>query len=167
MTIQQRHPRAARSAQRLVEGAVRDVLHSHRPSAVLNLAAETHVDRSIDNPRAFVDTNVVGTLTLTGATLEPGADMFFDLGPTTTVGGTANDLLVVNGDLTINLNNITINPQGLLTLGSPYRIINYTGTLIANGDLTVSSPNGYTFTVDTNTPGQIKLTAAGGPPVDR
>ncbi len=36
----------------------------HRPSAVLNLAAETHVDRSIDGPRAFVDTNIVGTFTL-------------------------------------------------------------------------------------------------------
>ena len=35
-----------------------------RPDAVLNLAAETHVDRSIDSPRPFVDTNVVGTLVL-------------------------------------------------------------------------------------------------------
>ncbi len=34
------------------------------PDAVLNLAAETHVDRSIDSPRPFVDTNVVGTLVL-------------------------------------------------------------------------------------------------------
>src|SRR5215471_2940723 len=40
------------------------VFREHRPSAVLNLAAETHVDRSIDGPRAFIDTNVVGTLTL-------------------------------------------------------------------------------------------------------
>ena len=36
----------------------------HRPSAVLNLAAETHVDRSIDGPRPFIDTNVVGTFVL-------------------------------------------------------------------------------------------------------
>jgi dTDP-glucose 4,6-dehydratase len=36
----------------------------HRPSAVLNLAAETHVDRSIDSPRPFVDTNIVGTFVL-------------------------------------------------------------------------------------------------------
>ncbi|HUK33993.1 MAG TPA: dTDP-glucose 4,6-dehydratase [Vicinamibacterales bacterium] len=34
------------------------------PDAVLNLAAETHVDRSIDSPRPFVDTNVVGTFVL-------------------------------------------------------------------------------------------------------
>src|SRR5437879_1442581 len=32
-----------------------------RPDAVVNLAAETHVDRSIDSPRAFIDTNIVGT----------------------------------------------------------------------------------------------------------
>lgn len=40
------------------------VFAEHRPSAVLNLAAETHVDRSIDSPRPFVDTNVVGTFVL-------------------------------------------------------------------------------------------------------
>ena len=35
-----------------------------RPDAVLNLAAETHVDRSIDGPRPFIDTNIVGTFVL-------------------------------------------------------------------------------------------------------
>ena len=33
-------------------------------TAVLNLAAETHVDRSIDGPRPFIDTNIVGTFVL-------------------------------------------------------------------------------------------------------
>jgi dTDP-glucose 4,6-dehydratase len=36
----------------------------HRPSMVLNLAAETHVDRSIDSPWPFVETNIVGTVVL-------------------------------------------------------------------------------------------------------
>jgi dTDP-glucose 4,6-dehydratase len=36
----------------------------HRPTAVLNLAAETHVDRSIDGPQAFVDTNIMGVFVL-------------------------------------------------------------------------------------------------------
>jgi dTDP-glucose 4,6-dehydratase len=36
----------------------------YKPQAVLNLAAETHVDRSIDGPWPFIQTNVVGTLTL-------------------------------------------------------------------------------------------------------
>jgi dTDP-glucose 4,6-dehydratase len=36
----------------------------HRPDAVVHLAAESHVDRSIDGPRAFITTNVVGTYVL-------------------------------------------------------------------------------------------------------
>ena len=43
---------------------VRAVLERHRPDAVLHLAAESHVDRSIDGPAPFVDTNIVGTYTL-------------------------------------------------------------------------------------------------------
>ena len=46
------------------EAAISRVFEEHAPDAVLNLAAETHVDRSIDSPRPFVDTNVVGTLVL-------------------------------------------------------------------------------------------------------
>ncbi len=40
------------------------VFAQHRPDAVMHLAAESHVDRSIDGPAAFIETNVVGTLTL-------------------------------------------------------------------------------------------------------
>ena len=40
------------------------VFADHRPDAVLNLAAETHVDRSIDSPQPFIDTNIVGTFVL-------------------------------------------------------------------------------------------------------
>jgi len=43
---------------------VRGLLREFRPTAVLNFAAETHVDRSIDDPLAFVHTNVLGTFTL-------------------------------------------------------------------------------------------------------
>lgn len=43
---------------------VNALLHDHRPDAVVNFAAESHVDRSIDGPAAFVQTNVVGTLAL-------------------------------------------------------------------------------------------------------
>ncbi len=44
--------------------AVARVFDAHRPDAVLHLAAESHVDRSIDGPGAFVQTNVVGTYVL-------------------------------------------------------------------------------------------------------
>ena len=40
------------------------LLAHHRPRAVVNFAAETHVDRSIHGPAAFIDTNVVGTFHL-------------------------------------------------------------------------------------------------------
>ena len=40
------------------------LLAKHQPDAILNFAAESHVDRSIDGPAAFVQTNVVGTLNL-------------------------------------------------------------------------------------------------------
>nr|WP_244671880.1 dTDP-glucose 4,6-dehydratase [Pseudoxanthomonas spadix] len=40
------------------------LLAEHQPEAVLNFAAESHVDRSIDGPGAFIQTNVVGTLGL-------------------------------------------------------------------------------------------------------
>ena len=43
---------------------VKGLLDEHRPDAVINFAAESHVDRSIDGPGAFIQTNVVGTLSL-------------------------------------------------------------------------------------------------------
>jgi dTDP-glucose 4,6-dehydratase len=45
-------------------GLVRNLFAEHRPRAVLHLAAETHVDRSIDEPPKFAETNVLGTCTL-------------------------------------------------------------------------------------------------------
>jgi dTDP-glucose 4,6-dehydratase len=40
------------------------VFELHQPDAVMHLAAESHVDRSIDGPAAFIETNIVGTYTL-------------------------------------------------------------------------------------------------------
>jgi dTDP-glucose 4,6-dehydratase len=40
------------------------ILAKHRPDAIMHLAAESHVDRSIDGPGTFIDTNVTGTYTL-------------------------------------------------------------------------------------------------------
>jgi dTDP-glucose 4,6-dehydratase len=45
-------------------GLVRRLLAEHRPRAVVHLAAESHVDRSIEGPAPFVQTNVVGTFSL-------------------------------------------------------------------------------------------------------
>ena len=49
---------------------VRDLFKQHRPDAVVNFAAESHVDRSIDGPMDFIMTNVVGTANLLQCALE-------------------------------------------------------------------------------------------------
>ena len=61
---------------RFAQGDIRDgermleLMRSHEIDAVMHLAAESHVDRSIDGPGAFVDTNVVGTFRLLNAALQ-------------------------------------------------------------------------------------------------
>ncbi len=51
------------------EAAMLDILRAERIDIVMHLAAESHVDRSIDGPAAFVETNVVGTFRLLSACL--------------------------------------------------------------------------------------------------
>jgi dTDP-glucose 4,6-dehydratase len=55
------------------------VLAQHQPGATMHLAAENHVDRSIDGPADFIETNIVGTYTLLEVTRQNwqamGADM--------------------------------------------------------------------------------------------
>jgi len=58
--------------------AMEQVFAQHGPRAVMNLAAETHVDRSIDNPRAFVDTNILGTFVLLECARKQQADLHPD-----------------------------------------------------------------------------------------
>src|ERR1044071_3204091 len=53
------------------------VLATHQPDAIMHLAAESHVDRSIDSPGEFVRTNVVGVYTL----LEASRAYWQGLGP--------------------------------------------------------------------------------------
>ena len=46
------------------DAAVTDVFTKHKPDVLMHLAAESHVDRSIDGPGEFIQTNIVGTYTL-------------------------------------------------------------------------------------------------------
>ena len=57
------------------ERAVREAMAAHAVDAVMHLAAESHVDRSIDGPAAFVETNVVGTFRLLSAALAHWRDL--------------------------------------------------------------------------------------------
>ena len=50
--------------------AVAQALADYQPDVIMHLAAESHVDRSIDGPAAFIETNLVGTFTLLDAALE-------------------------------------------------------------------------------------------------
>jgi dTDP-glucose 4,6-dehydratase len=59
------HPRYALEVCDICNSdTVRGAFRNFRPDAAMHLAAETHVDRSIDRPEAFVETNTVGTLRL-------------------------------------------------------------------------------------------------------
>jgi dTDP-glucose 4,6-dehydratase len=49
---------------------VGELIERYQPAAIVNFAAESHVDRSIDGPGAFVETNVVGTLNLLQCALD-------------------------------------------------------------------------------------------------
>lgn len=59
------HPGYVHEAADIADAAAMDqVLARHRPDVILHLAAESHVDRSIDGPAVFIQTNIVGTFTL-------------------------------------------------------------------------------------------------------
>jgi dTDP-glucose 4,6-dehydratase len=64
------HPRYAFAKADICNGpALNTLFEKYRPDAVMNLAAESHVDRSIDGPGEFIQTNIVGTFTLLQETL--------------------------------------------------------------------------------------------------
>src|SRR5690606_11415439 len=44
--------------------AVAEAFEAHTPDCVIHFAAESHVDRSIEGPRAFIEANIVGTFNL-------------------------------------------------------------------------------------------------------
>jgi len=46
------------------ENSIKDLLSINKPDSIIHLAAESHVDRSIDGPAEFIQTNIVGTYTL-------------------------------------------------------------------------------------------------------
>jgi len=97
-----------------------------------------------------------------GLTLESGAAVTMDLAPNLAIGGGTNDLVAVTGNLTVNGNNITINPLvGTLATGS-YTLFTYTGNLIGSfGTAATVAPSRYSFSIDTSTAHQVKLVVSG------
>jgi dTDP-glucose 4,6-dehydratase len=56
--------------------AMNDIMSTHRPDSVMHLAAESHVNRSIDGPSDFIQTNLVGTFTMLEAARHHGVQRF-------------------------------------------------------------------------------------------
>jgi fibronectin-binding autotransporter adhesin len=105
--------------------------------------------------------NVPDTLTVSNLTLGAGSELDVKLGPNTTVGGGVNDLLVVQGNLTINPNAfVNVLPMQGLAAGT-YVIVTYSGTLTGQFTNTVGGLTRYGMSLDYSTPGQIKLNVTG------
>jgi autotransporter-associated beta strand protein len=86
-----------------------------------------------------------GTFTAGGLTLDAGATLVYDANTNNTVGGGVNDLIQVNGNLTLNNNSVSINLLGAPQTGVPYRIVNYTGTRSGAFNASVSIIGGSHF----------------------
>jgi dTDP-glucose 4,6-dehydratase len=89
--------------------AMARLFHDVKPDAVLNLAAETHVDRSIDGPMPFIDTNVVGTAVLLETSRQFASEQPVDR-------RSAFRFLHVSTDEVYG----TLGPDGLFTEETPY-----------------------------------------------
>ncbi|MBS3968004.1 MAG: dTDP-glucose 4,6-dehydratase [Truepera sp.] len=89
---------------------VKSLLSSHRPEAIVHFAAESHVDRSIDGPADFIETNIVGTFAL----LEAARSYWYDLD-----ADWRRDFrfLQVSTDEVYG----SLGPEGYFTEESPYR----------------------------------------------
>lgn len=68
--------------------AIRGIFDTEKPDIVINFAAESHVDRSIENPMQFIQTNVVGTQVLLNACLKNGVRRFHQISTDEVYGGT-------------------------------------------------------------------------------
>ena len=76
-----------------------DLFLKHSPDAVMHLAAESHVDRSIESPTSFINTNIVGTFNILEASLnywqkagEPKGFRFHHISTDEVYGSLGNDL---------------------------------------------------------------------------
>ena len=56
--------------------ALERILAAHQPDVVMHLAAESHVDRSIDGPADFIETNITGTFNMLGSKPNQAIELF-------------------------------------------------------------------------------------------
>ena len=89
--------------------AVYDLFEAEKPDAVVNFAAESHVDRSIENPAVFLETNVMGTQVLLDACRLFGVSRFHQVSTDE-----------VYGDLPLDRPELLFTEQSPLRPSSPY-----------------------------------------------
>lgn len=100
--------------------AVASLLEEEKPDAVINFAAETHVDRSIDGPGAFVQTNIVGTSVLLEACRQAGVRRFHQVSTDE-----------VYGDLPLDRPDLLFTEDSPLHASSPYAASKAAADLLA------------------------------------
>ena len=88
---------------------VENVFKSYKLDYVINFAAESHVDRSIDNPNIFLDTNIIGVATLLNACVKYGIKRFHQVSTDE-----------VYGDLPLDKPELLFNELSPLKPSSPY-----------------------------------------------
>lgn len=113
--------------------AVREAIRAHNVDTVVNFAAETHVDRSIMDPDAFIRTDVYGTYVLLEATREFGLERYHQISTDEVYGhvpaGSSKETDVIaprspyaaskaSGDLMVNAYHITYNLPVTITRGA-------------------------------------------------
>lgn len=99
---------------------VRKVFEEHHPDVVVNFAAESHVDRSIDDPGVFLRTNILGTQVLMDACREFGIQRFHQVGTDE-----------VYGDLPLDRPNLFFTEDLPLQASSPYSASKASADLLA------------------------------------
>jgi len=89
--------------------AVTELLRKEKPDAVVNFAAESHVDRSIEDPGVFLRTNILGVQTLMDACLRCGVSRYHQVSTDE-----------VYGDLPLDRPELLFTEENPLRAGSPY-----------------------------------------------
>ena len=96
------------------------IFESEKPDVVVNFAAESHVDRSIENPGIFLDTNIGGAAVIMDACLEYGTKHFHQVGTDE-----------VYGDLPINRPDLLFHEDTPIQTSSPYSASKASADLLA------------------------------------
>lgn len=89
--------------------AIDELFEREKPDAVINFAAESHVDRSIENPQVFLQTNILGTQVLMDMSLKYGVKRYHQVSTDE-----------VYGDLPLNRPDLLFTEETPLRTSSPY-----------------------------------------------